>query len=159
MPILQVRIDDRLIHGQVVDGWLKPLSITQVLVVSERHSKEPMQKTLLEVAATESVSVQTLGISDSIQWLKVHQASDQNLMILATSPADILQLLEGGIRFPSVVLGGLHSPEHKVKVSPSIMLTDPDCQNLKKIARYGVLLHAQTLPTERAESISELMLN
>lgn len=159
MPIAHVRIDDRLIHGQVVNGWLSPLGITQVLVVSDRVSKEPVHKTLMEIAASDAVSVLTLNVSQSIAWFKQNQSVQDTVMVLAPGPREILQLLEGGVRFPVLSLGGLHSPNPKRTLTPSILLTDSDCADLKKIAGMGVRLEIQALPDDPPRSVPESALN
>lgn len=157
MPVLYVRIDDRLIHGQVVDGWLKPFDINQVLVVSDRISQEPLQKTLMQLAATETIAVATLNVLDSIEWLRKKQAGAEKIMILASSPQEILRLLENGIAFPGVVLGGLHSSGHELEISPSLKLSREDCDSLKRIAQRGVKVEAQSIPAEPPRNILDLL--
>ena len=66
MSVALVRIDDRLVHGQVVIGWIPHLNATEILVVSEAAAKDPMQRALMEIALPEGVGLKVMGFTEAV---------------------------------------------------------------------------------------------
>lgn len=155
MPITFVRIDDRLIHGQVVEGWLKYLSIDHILVISDSISGDPIQKTLLTIAVPQDTRVTILNLQEAVEWLQRNKNGSEKIMILTAGPEEILQIVERGIPLDSVNVGGLHRRQQKLQISPAVSLSERDCQILKKISENGVELEVRAIPTEKPLNIVE----
>lgn len=146
------RIDDRLIHGQVVEAWLKHFDIRAVLVISDSHAKDETQKALLTAAAS-GVHVVVTSVQDSVEWLKRRPASESQIMVLMASPQDARRLLDGGLALGAVNLGGLHHADG-TRLSSSVSLSKRDCEDLRAMAQQGVRITAQSIPDENSPDVN-----
>lgn len=153
MAIELVRIDDRLVHGQVVVGWVPHLHATEIVVVSEPAAKDPTQIALMRLALPEGVLLRVLGFKDAARYLAGEEARAQRILVLAPGPLEVLGLLDQGAAFESVNVGGLHYTAGRIQVGRAIFLSDLDRAALREIAARGVRLEGRAIPSERALDI------
>ncbi|MEK9144527.1 MAG: PTS sugar transporter subunit IIB [Elusimicrobiota bacterium] len=157
MAIALVRIDDRLIHGQVVEAWLPHLGAQRVLVVSEGAAADPMQKALMRLALPERIGLDVLGLQDARAALPAAASCAEKVLILAQGPREVLALLEGGAALPTVNVGGMHYAAGRVHLGRAVYLGEEDRTALLEIARRGVRLEGRAVPSEPAEDITALL--
>ena len=105
MAIKIVRIDDRLIHGQIVQGWLKTVDVDKILIVSDEVANDEMQQILLSMAVPSSVKLVIKNIKDASYELSNDVYENDNLMILFSNPQDIVRMIDNGIKFQSINIG------------------------------------------------------
>ena len=108
MTIKIVRIDDRLIHGQIVQGWLKTIDVDKILIVSDEVANDEMQQVLLSMAVPSSVKLVIKNIKDASYEIANEVYENDNLMILFSNPQDIVKMIDNGIKFQSINIGGMH---------------------------------------------------
>lgn len=154
-----VRIDDRLVHGQVVQGWLPHLHVNEVWVVSEAMALDDVQKSLMRLALPESVELQVLPVQEAAERLKSPNGvpSDKKIFLLAPGPREILGLLKAGVPIPQVNVGGLHHAAGKVQVGKALFLDEEDRRALKAMVELGVTLEGRSVPSERAVNLALLL--
>ncbi|MBI4052269.1 MAG: PTS sugar transporter subunit IIB [Elusimicrobia bacterium] len=156
MPIVLARVDDRLIHGQVVEGWLPYLKVDQVVVVSDSVSKDDTQQALMRLALPDSVEMKVLGIQESVEYFKGGQTS-AHILILVPSPHEILEMLRQGIVLKSVNIGGMHYSAGRIQVGRAIFLSSEDRNDLKELVQRGVVLEGRAVPSDHAQNIAEII--
>lgn len=149
MPLSLVRIDDRLVHGQVVQAWIPFLRAEAVVVVSEAVAADETQKALMLLALPEGVGFEALGVEEAVRHRALSVAYPKRVLLLAPGPQEVLALLERGARFESVNVGGLHYSAGKVQLGKAIFLGEDDRRALAEIHRRGVRLEGRALPGER----------
>lgn len=165
---LFVRIDDRLIHGQVVEGWLPSLQASAVLVVSNAAAGDPVQETLMAIALPEGVELQVARVQDAAERVSALAAAGKRLLVLTPGPREALALLLGlrastslstdsAVSVRSVNVGGMHHSAGKVQVGKAIFLSAEDKEALRAIAALGVVLEGRAVPSERPSDLSELL--
>ena len=93
--VVLCRIDDRLIHGQVVTSWVKQTNGNKIFVVDDALTKDMFMQKILSAAAPPGVKVEVLGISDAVDVLKGEAGSGENVIILVKVPQVIEKLIEG----------------------------------------------------------------
>ena len=155
MAINLVRIDDRLIHGQVVEGWLRVIKANKIVVISDDLAQKENEKILFSMAVPSDVQVSFLTIEDAVSYFEKESRKDEHILVLVESPKTILELLEIGIKFESVNVGGLHFAPGKVAVSDNLYLSREDCRILEKIAEYKVIIEGRALPNDRRLNVLE----
>ncbi len=158
MALALVRIDDRLVHGQVVEGWVPHLKIQEVVVVSEEAAGDPTQVMLMRLALPDSVGLQVVGIEPAASTLKGAAAGPRRVMALAPGPQEILALLEKGVAIKDVNIGGLHYMAGKLQLGRAVYLSAPDMKALLAIATRGVQLEGRGIPSDPPVDIDELLL-
>jgi len=157
MPIVLLRIDDRLVHGQVVEGWLPQLKCDLVAVVSDSAAGDEVQAALMRMALPASMGLLVLRVADAPAALIAPQAASRSIFVLVPSPAEALALLENGVSVTRVNVGGLHYTMGKVQLGRALFLDGKDKKALKAIAARGVRLEGRALPSDPEEDLASML--
>ena len=157
MPLLLARIDDRLIHGQVVHGWGGTLRPTWIGIVSDALSQEPARASLYLFAAPEESKAEVISIPEALRASTLQKIRAERSFLLFPSALEPLRLKEGGFPLEEVNVGGLHHAPGKDAVLPYVYLDAADREHLSRLARLGVRLVAQDLPTNPAHRLEALL--
>jgi PTS system mannose-specific IIB component len=158
MPVKHMRIDNRLIHGQVTVAWVGNIGANHLIVANDEVAADEFQRVLLPQAAR-GVRTSVLSVADAIKHLQSPQADGENIMILAKFPADALALLEAGVK-PQVVNVGNQAPKPGTKftmVTRSISATAEDAATYRRIAELTGELRSQMMPTDRPDDFLRLL--
>ncbi len=148
MAIKIVRIDDRLIHGQIVQGWLKTVDVDKILIVSDEVANDEMQQILLSMAVPSSVKLVIKNIKDASYELSNDVYENDNLMILFSNPQDIVRMTDNGIKFQSINIGGMHYSHGKKQLLPNLSVDKNDVDSFLKLIDCGIELETRALPQD-----------
>ena len=157
MPIALLRVDDRLVHGQVVESWLPKLKADLVVVVSDAAAADPVQAALMKMALPEDVGLLVLGVAGAAASLASPQAASRRTLVLVPGPAEALSLLEEGVVVDRVNVGGLHFTVGKVQLGRALFLGEDDKAALRAIAARGVRLEGRALPSDPDEDLAPML--
>ncbi len=157
MGVELLRIDDRLVHGQVVEGWVKALRISRIVVASDAVAADDTQKALYQLAVPHGVDLSCLKVAETTKEWKAHRWDKDRVIVLVSTPQEALQLYEGGSPIQSVNLGGLHYRNGRVQVLKGISLDESDVRALKGLASKGVVLEARTLPLDEPFDLAQYL--
>jgi mannose/fructose/N-acetylgalactosamine-specific phosphotransferase system component IIB len=157
MPVSLLRIDDRLIHGQVVAGWIPFLRAESVLVASDTAAEDETQTTMMRLALPDSVRLEVLPVAQAASHPCWSGDDARRSLVLVAGPQAALALLERGARFSSVNVGGLHYSAGKIQLGKAIFLSEADRAALREISARGVRLEGRALPAERGLDILGLI--
>ena len=131
--ITHLRIDNRLIHGQVAVTWKNHIGADKIIVTNDKVAADPIQKMALPLAARGS-TVLVLSVAECIQYAKDHP--NETMFVIAKFPADALQILESGVEVKDVNVGNaapINGTTYKM-VDKSIAATAEDAVIYRKIA-------------------------
>lgn len=155
MAIEVVRIDDRLIHGQIVQGWLKVVEVNKILLVSNEVAEDKMQQILLSMAMPNTVKLVIKNIDDASYELANDVYDKDKLMVLFSNPQDIVKVLENGVKFKSVNVGGMHFSHGKTQILKNLSVDKQDVISFLKLIENDVELESRILPADERHSIIE----
>ena len=153
MSVELLRIDDRLVHGQVVEGWLKALRINHIVVASNHVEADDTQKALYMLAVPHGVQLTCLKIEEAAEAWKSNIWKKDRVLVLVSTPEEALALLNSGAPVESVNLGGLHYRAGRVQILKGISLDDRDVAALKVLASRKIVLEARPLPLDEPVDI------
>ena len=156
MDIKLIRIDDRLIHGQVVVGWVKALNIELLVVVNDAIANNHMQRTLMEMAVPTGLKVGFYTVEQMAQK-SLQDGSQARALLLFSNPTDILRLFGNETLFPSVNVGGMHFGDGKKQVSKTVCVDEKDVQAFKELKRMGVELEVRAIPGDLREPLEKFI--
>jgi PTS system mannose-specific IIB component len=157
MSIVLVRIDDRLVHGQIVQGWLKILDVNIVLVVSDIVILDTMQQILMTMAVPDNIKLDIKNLKDATNVIASGQYDKERIMILAVSPSDVLYMIENGANFRSINVGGMHFISGKRQLLHNLCVNDNDVENLYKIHIKSIEIEGRILPEDEKKDIISLI--
>ena len=153
--IVHIRIDDRLIHGQVATQWCGSIGANLILVANDVVAGDKLRQGLMDMAAPTYASTRYWTIEKTINT--IHKASERQLIfIVCETPADVLRLVEGGVPIKKVNIGNMHMAQGKRQVAGSVAVDDKDVEAFRKLKDLGVELEIRRVPTEGTENIDKL---
>ncbi|WP_044565101.1 PTS system mannose/fructose/N-acetylgalactosamine-transporter subunit IIB [Anaerococcus provencensis] len=149
-----LRIDDRLLHGQVARNWMKQVGADVIVVANDLVSEDEKQQHLMDLVTPMGSKSYFFGISEASS--KIKDLEEEDALVLVESPADALKLIEDGIEIDSVNVGNIHQTSGKEKVNESIFVDQNDIDTFKKIETSGKKLDFRTLPNDQAIDFDQL---
>jgi len=156
MAVELVRIDDRLIHGQVATSWIRTLSMEQVIVVSDSTASDPLQKKILNLAAPDGIRVHLFATDKFIEIYNSNPIK-RKTMLIYTNPIEVLKCLKGGVKFNLLNVGGMKYIQGKEKLSKSVSVTPEEKQAFKDILEMGVDIEIKMLSNEKPIKLASLL--
>ena len=156
MSVALYRIDDRLIHGQVVVGWGQPLDIGFIVLVDDTVAAEEWEQELYRMGVPPEMEVYFHSTEDAIKHLTKYR-SDPRAGILLTGDIATMRRLVDAKGIPAVNVGGIHSASSRVQRLRYVFLTPAEEQQLRDLAARGVSVTAQDVPGARPVSLDDLL--
>jgi len=159
MKLLETRIDDRLVHGQIVTTWIQATRADTIVVADDNAANDSFQQTILKMATPEGIKLIIKSLSDAATMFKADQ-SNMGALLIVRSASDARTLLESGIRVDKITLGNITNKKSNLKrkmILKYVFASQEDADNLMAISKMGVKLVAQTVPGEKSYDIMELM--
>ncbi len=152
-----VRIDDRLIHGQVVANWVKVLRSRRIVIVDDDVAADAFMQNVMRLAAPPGVAVEIYSVQEGINVLKGDPPQANKILVLLKSPQVAEQLYRSGVQFKTLNVGGLGSAPGRRLVFKSISMSDEELAILQRLMSWGVEVTLQTVPGEKKVSLSSLL--
>ena len=150
--IVLVRIDDRMLHGQVVSTWLKDYGIEQVLIINDKAANDPIQKSVAGLAAR----VHLFGVEQFIDILKKTPIKRKTMLIFTTS-TDVLKLVENGLEIKEVNVGGMRYNESRKRLSKAVSVTTEEEEAFKKLIKKDMKVFIQMIPKSDETMMKNLL--
>ncbi len=157
MPILLARVDDRLIHGQVVHGWGRPLDATLFAIVSDELRADAERSELYLFAVPEGARGVVISEAEALSPVFLGDAASERTILLFLDLASPLRLAESGFPLEALNIGGLHHAAGKHEVLPYVFLDGADRDRLRALAARGVRVAARDLPGNAEHGLDELV--
>ena len=158
MSVVLYRIDERLIHGQVVLGWGPELAPERYVVVDDELSMERWEQGLYRLALPDGVTAEFLSVEEAVRDVGSLEADPRNTVVLTRSVSAMARLGEGGLlRGREVNLGGVHYRAGRTARLPYVFLGPEEEQGLKDLQKAGAVVFARDLPASRAVGLASLI--
>jgi len=148
MSVDLVRIDDRLVHGQVVEGWVRSLRLERLVVASDEVAADDTQMALYSLAVPQGVELVCLNVEAAARQWKIDVWKNGRTMILVSGPQDVLRLLDAGAPLESVNVGGMHFREGREQVLKAISVDEDDVHAFHRLCQEGIVMEARPLPLD-----------
>ena len=156
MSWLLQRVDDRLIHGQVVIAWGGRYQPKRIWVVDDASAADPWERDLLSSAAP-GIEVKVVTVADGAAAYAGEATAEGGAFLLLRDLGTALALVLAGAPLTTLNLGGLHYSPGKTKLNDYIYLGPEDRGRLEALAQRGVAIEVQDVPATRAQPLSALL--
>jgi PTS system mannose-specific IIB component/fructoselysine and glucoselysine-specific PTS system IIB component len=158
MPILLCRVDDRLIHGQVVVGWGANLGLDYVAVVDDALSGSEWEQDIYRAGLSESVEARFASVEDAAIRIPNWSENAGRGFLLTRDIQTMRRLAEtGSLEGLEINLGGIHDAPGRRRLLPYLFLAEDDVVELKRLRRTGVPVSAQDVPSARRVELDVLL--
>lgn len=150
------RIDDRLVHGQVVIGWGRPLEISRIVLVDGEVAASEFERDLYRMAVPVGIELEFLAPAAAPSRVEALARGDERVMVLTGTVAGMIALARACPAIRSVNLGGVHDGPGRREYLRYLYLTDAERADLVELAGTGVAVTAQDVPTAPPIALEEL---
>ena len=157
MAIVLTRVDDRLVHGQVVIGWGRPLAIDRFALVDDDVAASDFEQELYRMAVPPGTAIEFVSRAQAPPRIEAWAASPERVLVLTGSIAMMAVLHDLKPALITIMnLGGIHAGAERREYLRYVYLTQEELATLKRLAADGVEITAQDLPTTRPLHLEEL---
>lgn len=153
-----LRIDDRLIHGQVAYGWTAALGADVILIVNDDAATNDFKRMAFDIGKPPNCKLYYRTLADAPAALEIlHKNMKYKCLILVESVKDAYELVKRSPYIKHINLGGTRLKEGRRAIMGLIAVSDEDITMLRDIEQRGIKLEVRRQPSETARKLSELI--
>lgn len=157
MALELYRIDDRLIHGQVVVGWGQPLDLSFIVLVDDEVAGSDWEQELYRMGVPEEMEVYFESVESAIEHLPAYIRDERKGLLLTGDIETMTRLVKGAGTIRGINLGGIHHRTGRVQRLRYLFLSGDEEAALRSLASGGVSVTAQDVPAARPLSLDEVL--
>ena len=161
MEIVLVRVDNRLVHGQILEAWLPFTQATCIVVVDDEVAGDYFRETVIRMAVPRQVELIVSGVEEFARDSRYSTGQGKKAIVLFSSIADACKAFDAGFTFRKLNLGNVHhtqSAEEKIRCSSCVFLDNNDIRYvLKLIDTAGVQVELRRIPLEEPVDARDIM--
>lgn len=160
--ILSIRVDDRLIHGQVALVWTKEFDTTRIVVANDKAAEDKIMQMTLQMATPTGIKLLIKSVEDSIKIFNDDKVKNVGLFVLTNSISDALKIAENcevqSINVANVGrFNDTDSEEEKITLASQVFVDSKELAALKKLAKMDIDVHHQVVPANHKTSVKTLL--
>ena len=156
MRISLARVDERLIHGQVMTSWVKKCWIKTIILVDDEIVKDDFMKEVLSLSAPQGVSVEVRSVLETAELYR-NDASDTSTMLLFKELSYVLDCVNHGVEFDALNIGNIGSSPTRKPFTKEVYLSDKEVDIVKELISKGMYVYIQKLPQNLEQDVSKLI--
>jgi PTS system mannose-specific IIB component len=158
LNIVLVRVDSRLVHGQILEAWVPFVKAKCIIVVNDKVAADSFFETVIRMAVPSEIDVIISSVEDFVQNYTYTHGSGKKTIVLFSNVADACDAFRRGFRFDRLNIGNIYNNEYKICCSTSVFLCNEEIKNLEDLLKEtGVFVELQTVPKGRAVNIKEAL--
>lgn len=146
MTVVLFRVDERLIHGQVVVGWGRRMGVRRLIVVSDDLAGSAVEQAIYRTGLPDTMEAEFWSEETAATRLPDAMESDERLLVLASDLATMWRLAAAGVPIREINVGGLHAAAGRDSVLPYVYLDADDRRRIRDFEAAGVRVTAQDVP-------------
>ena len=155
--VVLCRIDDRLIHGQVMTSWLHATGANKIMIVDDETAQNPFLKTVFKSAVPSGIGVGVFNEAKAADRLKKGFKPSDRVIVLAKYPQTFESLVQRGAHVSEVIIGGMGSREDRSKFYRNISASEDEKRSMQALIDAGVEVDIQILADDGKVDVSKLL--
>ena len=155
--IVLTRIDDRLIHGQVVTAWVKHTNGNKIVIIDDALAKDNFMQKILKAAAPPQISVDVFNAKTAAEMLKGETDENERLILLVKTPEIIENFINEEIIPMNINLGGMGAKPGRKKFYRNVSASQEEIASMKRIINKGGSIQLQLVPGERPVDVKGIL--
>ncbi|MBI4777057.1 MAG: PTS sugar transporter subunit IIB [Deltaproteobacteria bacterium] len=157
MSLVLVRIDCRLIHGQVLETWVPHVRSDCVLVADDQLASNELQKTILCMSVPGKIHLEIDTVETLVRKLLANRWEKNRVLLLFSDCQGAQRAFSMGLHFTSINLGNVHFEEGCRQVTPSVALSRNDLTCLRELSASGVQVECRAVPNEKPFFLEDVL--
>lgn len=156
MNVLLSRIDERLIHGQVMTRWITGLYITRIILIDDKIAKDDFMVDVLMLSAPVGVEVKAMTVEDALKFVAA-DTSDAKTMLLFKDIRYVKALADGGYQIPKLDIGNIGSSPIRKAVTREVFMSPEEQEIARELCGRGMYIYIQKLPSDKEQDLKDLI--
>lgn len=152
-----LRVDDRLLHGQVAFAWSKSLPINLIIIANDAVSQDKTAKATFALAKPAGTSLVISTVAKTIDFLHSEKAAGYSTLVLVNNVADAKAIALGCKDIKAVNLGGLREHGDSKRYTNAVCLSSEDVDIVRELMGAGVAVFAQQVPADTKTDMASLL--
>jgi len=145
--VILLRVDDRLLHGQIICSWVPFVKAEYLLVVSDEAASDYLVREIISACGSSELGVLVKSVADTVSYLVNEADPAARVMLVVGELRDAMRLYENGLEFTSINLGNIHHDgDGSRTLTPSIIVNEEDEEILRKLVSLGVSIEIRDVP-------------
>jgi mannose/fructose/N-acetylgalactosamine-specific phosphotransferase system component IIB len=144
-----IRIDDRLIHAQVVIGWYEECNPDRIILADDQVAESEMEKKLYASAVTPEIKVSIISLQEAADRINNGVYHSETVLLLVRSPVEALKLYRCGLLFDEINVGGMHFNTNREKVLEGVYVSEEEKAAFRELVKRKVTLEVRALPEDQ----------
>ena len=145
--VLNIRVDNRLLHGQVVQFWIPYLEVQRLVIADDETAESPAMTAVFRMAVPQRVDLEVVKVAGLKKALE--RNTEMTTMVLISDVFDLARVIMSGVEVETVVLGNVHATHGRERVTDSVYLSREELEALVRYTEQGGDVQIQTFPGER----------
>lgn len=149
MDIALVRVDNRLVHGQILEAWVPFLRVSCIVVVDDQVASDFFRETVIRMAVPREVQVIISGLKEFAEAYSFTQGRGKKTIVLFSTVSAALAVHRLGFRFAKLNIGNVYNENCRLCCTPSVLLSDTDVSDITILHDEGVQIELRRVPKEK----------
>lgn len=152
-----LRVDDRLLHGQVAFAWSKSLPINLIVIANDEVSQDKTAKATFALAKPAGMSLVISTVAKTVEFLRSPKAARYSALVLVNNMADAQSVAFECEGIDAVNLGGLREHDGSKRYTNAVCLSDEDVKIVRELVDKGISVFAQQVPADTKTDMASLI--
>lgn len=152
--IVLARVDDRLIHGEVVSVWTPSLSANRIVVADDAVAEDAFNKRVLKALAPAGVKVNVYSVDEASEKMKGEYKKEEKIIILAKTPSTFERMVNNGVELESVNLGGMGIRGQRKSFIKNVACDEEEIMSIKNMLNKNVHVYYQLVPEQQVIEVT-----
>ncbi|PLX72729.1 MAG: hypothetical protein C0607_15600 [Azoarcus sp.] len=148
MNLVLIRIDNRLIHGQVLEAWVPYVKADCIVVANDDIAASPMKQIMMRASVPSRMQVEIGQVGEIVSLLNSGKLDCRRTLLLFGTTSDAVRAYQLGLSYERLNLGNLHADVGKAKLCCTVFLDPADMDDLELLDQAGVKISARCIPAD-----------
>ncbi len=148
MSLVLTRIDNRLIHGQILEAWVPFVQADCIVVANDDIAGNPLKKMMMQASVPSRMRVEIGTVAEAVALLNSTQLHRSRILLLFGTTADAVRAYRGGLTYDRLNFGNLQADKGKARISCTLFLNSADLDDLELLDQAGVKITSRCIPAD-----------
>jgi len=145
LMVIFVRVDDRLLHGQIICTWVPHIKADALVIASDEAARDSLVTDIISSCGHKGLTVCVKSLKDAVAHVSTCECGERAILIVGDLK-DAMTVYENGFRFETLNLGNIHHEEGGREVTPSIIINPDDEEIIRRFESLGVRIDIRDVP-------------